>query len=506
RRKRFSLFKELGIPGPTPSLIYGNIREIREKGVVAALDEWISKYGDIVGFYNGATPVLVVKDLDLIKRVQIQDFSNFRDRGVASLFVRIHHLTSMSLSNSTGVRWRSMRKALQSAFTPSKLRKLGSVTDLCCDEFMNILGSREVQGKTFEVGQAFQKLSTDTTVRSLFGAQAYQKLCKDGTGIEVIKRQLEIFLESLVSGWQTIIVECFPEFSFVWRWIWVLRARFMKLPMDKIEEAMAPVVDLRRSCPKQDDHDDMLQLMLNAESEGNISVVNTDQHSSEVKNGFPALRILSDKEIQANICAALVDGFEAVGTAMTFMAYLLAKHQDVQDKLRSEIIVALEKTGEPYLDAVLRIQYLDQVTTEALRCCPPVVGFITRTCATDYDYNGLKIPSGMSVLIPVHQLHRDVNLWNEPKEFSPDRFSADNRGSLNPMQYQAFGNGPRGCLGMRFAQQELKVTFAKILLNYKLLLDERHLKEKELKLKTSFIFAYPRDGVWIRLEKVSGQS
>ncbi|KAM7306557.1 cytochrome P450 3A4 [Ixodes scapularis] len=33
RRKRFSLFKEMGIPGPTPSLFSGNLTELIEKSV-----------------------------------------------------------------------------------------------------------------------------------------------------------------------------------------------------------------------------------------------------------------------------------------------------------------------------------------------------------------------------------------------------------------------------------------------------------------------------------------
>ncbi|XP_042147343.1 cytochrome P450 3A19-like [Ixodes scapularis] len=161
---------------------------------------------------------------------------------------------------------------------------------------------------------------------------------------------------------------------------------------------------------------------------------------------------------------------------------------------------------ESYVETILRIEYLDQVTLEALRLYPPVAGFITRTCEKDYHYKSLKIPSGMTILIPVHQLHRDLNLWNQPEAFDPDRFSACNKSILNSVQYQAFGNGPRRCMGMRFAQLELKIAFAKILANYSLFLDERHFGANQLKLKTSFIFANPRDGVWIKLKKVSRQS
>ncbi|KAG0430171.1 hypothetical protein HPB47_022943, partial [Ixodes persulcatus] len=239
--------------------------------------------------------------------------------------------------------------------------ELGACASLCCDEFMGVLEPLEARGEAFEVGRVFQRLSTDMTVRSIFGTQTHQQLGREG--MDVVRRELRIFIDSLVSDWQTVIVDCFPEFSFVWRCILVLRSHFMKTPADKVDEAILPAVHLRRSSP----------------------------------------------------------------------------------------------TVESYVETILRIEYLDQVTLEALRLYPPVTG-------------------GMTILIPVHQLHHDLNLWNQPEAFDPDRFSACNKSILNSVQYQAFGNGPRRCMGMRFAQLELKIAFAKILANYSLFLDERHIR------------------------------
>lgn len=54
------------------------------------------------------------------------------------------------------------------------------------------------------------------------------------------------------------------------------------------------------------------------------------------------------------------------------------------------------------------------------------------------------------------------------------RFNDDNGRNFNPMAYQGFGNGPRSCVGMRYAQQLLKLTFANILAKYKIIPDERY--------------------------------
>ncbi|CAN8031002.1 unnamed protein product, partial [Ixodes persulcatus] len=135
--------------------------------------------------------------------------------------------------------------------------------------------------------------------------------------------------------------------------------------------------------------------------------------------------------------------------------------------------------------------------------------FITRTCQHDYEYNGLKIPAGMSIMIPAYQLHHDPNLWSEPEKFDPERLTCRCTVQINTDTIvlilpviQPFGNGPRNCVGIRFAQLEMKLTLAKMLSKYKLLLDERHVKEDSLKLGSTLIFCYPKDGVWLKFEKI----
>ncbi|EEC12726.1 cytochrome P450, putative [Ixodes scapularis] len=98
-------------------------------------------------------------------------------------------------------------------------------------------------------------------------------------------------------------------------------------------------------------------------------------------------------------------------------------------------------------------------------------------CEEERCFNGLRIPAGMNVLIPVHQIHYDPELWGDPQKFRPERFSADNGRTFNPMAYQAFGNGPRSCVGLRYAQQQLKLMFAKILAKYKIIPDDRYLEK-----------------------------
>ncbi|XP_076323560.1 cytochrome P450 3A27-like [Tachypleus tridentatus] len=82
RRKHFNSFVKLGIPGPKPNLLFGNMWELYWKGPLSCLQSWIDQHGKVFIYFFGMRPVLVVMDLDLLKEIQIKDFMDFADRPV----------------------------------------------------------------------------------------------------------------------------------------------------------------------------------------------------------------------------------------------------------------------------------------------------------------------------------------------------------------------------------------------------------------------------------------
>ena len=116
---------------------------------------------------------------------------------------------------------------------------------------------------------------------------------------------------------------------------------------------------------------------------------------------------LTDDEIVAQCVVFLLAGFETSSNTLGFTLYYLAVNPDVQDKLRIEIKDAIESHAKkPYYEVAQHIEYLDCVIKESQRLCPTLAQ-VNRECSEDYDLNGIHIPAGMEIVIPIYFLHHD---------------------------------------------------------------------------------------------------
>ena len=111
---------------------------------------------------------------------------------------------------------------------------------------------------------------------------------------------------------------------------------------------------------------------------------------------------------------------------------------------------------------ILNFPYLDHIVHEVLRMCPPVVK-IERQCNKDVTYKGIHIKKGVVVTVPSFALHYDEEYYPDPDKFDPDRWSEDNEKQISPNAWMPFGMGPRNCIGMRFALEEVKLALCSLI-------------------------------------------
>uniref|UniRef100_A0A8C4W4Z5 unspecific monooxygenase n=1 Tax=Gopherus evgoodei TaxID=1825980 RepID=A0A8C4W4Z5_9SAUR len=193
---------------------------------------------------------------------------------------------------------------------------------------------------------------------------------------------------------------------------------------------------------------------------------------------------LTDAEILAQAFIFIFAGYEPTSNSLCYLAYKLATHPDVQQKLQEEIDSVLPNKAPLTYNALMQMEYLDMSVNEILRLFP-LGGRLERVCKKDVEINGLTIPKDTVVMIPPSILHRIPEYWPEPEEFRPERFSKENKEMMDPYVYLPFGAGPRNCIGMRFALLSMKVAIASLLQNFTFRpCKETQVRNPDLHLKT----------------------
>jgi len=220
----------------------------------------------------------------------------------------------------------------------------------------------------------------------------------------------------------------------------------------------------------------------------------------EASDGATGKGKLLDDEITGNAFVFILAGYETTATSLAFTAYLIAAHSDVQERLIAEIdeVIDDQLKAEDLAEAVGKLPYLDMVMKEALRMYPPIPLHFGRYASVEKTIMGKVIPEGSAVMIPTWYIHHDPNTWPDPWKFDPERFSPENRHSIKEMSYLPFGEGPRKCIGWRFANLEAKLALALLLKKFKLRLGPTHIANGPLKHRNKGISLAPEnDAIFI---------
>lgn len=104
---------------------------------------------------------------------------------------------------------------------------------------------------------------------------------------------------------------------------------------------------------------------------------------------------------------------------------------------------------------------------ESIRCRLPV----NRVAKVNYPVEGTKhvIEKGTWIKVPVFGIHRDPEIYPNPDTFDPDRFEKSEMKKRHAMAWIPFGDGPRSCIGMRFALMQIQIALVLLLTNLEFL-------------------------------------
>lgn len=207
---------------------------------------------------------------------------------------------------------------------------------------------------------------------------------------------------------------------------------------------------------------------------------------------------LSDDTLAAQTILFLLAGYDNTANTLAMSLHLLAHHAAVRARLRREVARALLRNeGELTYEQITELPYLDAVVSETLRLYP-AAPVIERVCTAPYRLGDVEVPVGTAVIMPVWSLHRDPAHWPRPHQFTPERFLEDARKDHTPFTYLPFGDGPRACIGIRFAQVAVKAGLVTLLSGADIL--PNHTSPYPVTLDPRILTLQPKGGLYINFK------
>ncbi|HLL53826.1 MAG TPA: cytochrome P450 [Myxococcaceae bacterium] len=194
---------------------------------------------------------------------------------------------------------------------------------------------------------------------------------------------------------------------------------------------------------------------------------------------------MTDEELRDELVTLLLAGHETTASALAWVVERLLTHPEALQKVRTELDAVLGG-GRFEPSHLPKLEYLDAVIKETLRL-RPVLPLTARIVVGDFSLGGRPIPKGTYLMSNIYLAHRRSQVYPEPEKFKPERFVGNRP---DPYAWLPFGGGVRRCIGMAFAQTEMKVVLATMLSQVDLKLTHA---EGERAVRRAVIFV-PRKG------------
>ncbi|KAB8332613.1 cytochrome P450 [Scytonema tolypothrichoides VB-61278] len=350
-----------------------------------------------------------------------------------------------SVITLSGKAHQRQRQLIMPPFHGDRMRTYGQVIGNITEE----ISSQWQIDKPFCARSAMQAITLRVMMQAVFGLY-------EGSRAQELEEVLSLMMDEGARSPARALILYFPalqrDLGPLTPWGKFLRRR------ERVNQMLYAEIGERREQPDSS-RTDVLSLLMAAKDEAN--------------------QPMTDEELRDELMTLLVAGHETTATALTWALYWIHKLPAVREKLLEE----LDTLGDnPDPSTIFKLPYLNAVCCETLRIYPVAMLTFTRVVRTPVSLCGHELEPGTLVMGSIYLTHQREDLYPQPKQFKPERFLER---QFSAYEYLPFGGGVRRCIGMAFAQFEMKVVLATILSRWELaLVDEGDVRPKRRGLVT----------------------
>jgi cytochrome P450 family 135 len=370
------------------------------------LEQCQRRFGNVFTFSApGGVSFVIVGDPELIRQVLTAD-SDTLLAGAGNATVLEPMLGKHSLLTLDGAEHLRQRRLLLPAFHGERMQgwvaTMREITEASIDAWP--------MHRPFALHSMMQSITLDVILKTVFGVSSADKTNK-------LRQTLVEFLEIAANPWLLFpgLIGLDP-FKIPW-------LRITRLKGDVDDALYRTIADARRHPPGGTD---VLSMMLAARDE----------------SGEP----MTDVELRDELVTLLLAGHETTATSLAWTFDQLLAHPACFRRLREEI-------------AAGRDEYIDAVIRETLRV-RPIVPLVGRVVAKPFKLGRWDLPIGTHIAPSIYLAGRTPGAYPEPDQFKPERWLGV---KPDPYTWLPFGGGVRRCIGMAFAQLEMKVVLQTII-------------------------------------------
>lgn len=177
-KEKYSYWKYKGVIHEEPSFLFGSYRNyaLQKEYIGYVVQKICAKYPNepFIGAYFGTEPVIIVKDLELVKTVMAKEFNHFNSRDIMDYVHK--EVLGRSVLFSNGDNWKLARLTLSPMFSMSKMKTMFHLLEKCAYNFEDFVDNL----KEYDMRDLMAEFTMDTITSCAFGVELNQMSRNNG--------------------------------------------------------------------------------------------------------------------------------------------------------------------------------------------------------------------------------------------------------------------------------------------------------------------------------------